>query len=358
MTTPSILNLLSQHPILLELSSYLSTLDLFHLALASRYCHSLILGSPRLFEVLKRQCLCDGRGLRHQIAAHNRGENPESGSKYSYTAGLLDDEPIEVHLYARRCDEAGALPCLRCGINVCEECRVYPRTLRDDIYGRDRRPHLNSCWFLGRVFCLCPACDVAMETRLQDQQFLQADRCDCDIYCRWICRKCSRTETREEDEYRRNNTKYEGDHSETKVMGDHQDAILLFCPCGSTIPQDAVPRCWLCSRRHRPEGEWQDEFEEMGANTPPYVDNGGSYPRYSSAYSRGITWDGYPRLKYQGPIHQATGNVRDTVVNGEDEMLVTDLPLRSSQRKQGPVTQGEFYRHRTAGGWEARDAGI
>lgn len=315
MARPSILNLLSQHPILSALSGYLSTLDLFHLGLTSRYCHALVLGSPQLFDVLKRQCLCDGRGLRHRVAAYNRSEDPESGRKISYTGGLLNDEPIEVQLYAQRCDEAGALPCLRCGINICEECRVYPRTLPDDGYDRDWRPHLNSCWFLSRVFCLCPPCDAAMETRLPGQQFLQPGRCDCDIYRRWICRKCARAEAREESEYREKHTKYVeywDELPETKVMGDHQDSVLLFCPCGSAIPEDSVPRCLLCKRRHRPENEWGDEFGELGGNTPPYVDGEGSYPRYSSAY-HDSNWDGYPRLKYQGPIHRSTDKAGDAV---------------------------------------------
>ena len=64
MTDPaSLLDLIGQYPVLATLSSYLSTIDLLHLGLAARRAHALILGSPEVFEVLKRQCLCDGRGL-------------------------------------------------------------------------------------------------------------------------------------------------------------------------------------------------------------------------------------------------------------------------------------------------------
>ena len=132
-------------------------------------------------------------------------------------------------------------------------------------------------------------------------------------------------------------TKYSWDELvETKVMGDHQDSVFLFCPCGSTIPQDTVPRCWLCKRRHRPEQEWVDEFEGLRANTPPYVDGEGTYPRYTAGYELDITWNGYPKLKYQGPIYQYIDKADGAVGEGNDEIVATDPPPSFITKEIGP----------------------
>jgi hypothetical protein len=60
----TITDVLSQHPILASLAPFLSTLDFYHLGLTSRTHYAYILSSRRVFDVLRRQCLCDGGGLR------------------------------------------------------------------------------------------------------------------------------------------------------------------------------------------------------------------------------------------------------------------------------------------------------
>ncbi|KAG4439431.1 hypothetical protein IFR05_005078 [Cadophora sp. M221] len=58
-----LLSVLSQYKILTGTAQYLSTLDIFHLALANSDFYSVILQSPRVFNRLKLTALCDGRGL-------------------------------------------------------------------------------------------------------------------------------------------------------------------------------------------------------------------------------------------------------------------------------------------------------
>ena len=118
--------LIARHPILRTLSSFLSTLDLFYLALTNRTHHSYILASRATFDALRRDCLCDGGGL-----AQRQNFAGLYSLKYrSYVWGkgrkIWQDEPIEVRLYATKCDEAGALPCQKCGINICEVCLKGP----------------------------------------------------------------------------------------------------------------------------------------------------------------------------------------------------------------------------------------
>ena len=114
----NLLDLVIQYPILTHLASYLSTLDLLHVGLANRTFHALVLSSPSIFTQLKRTALCDGSGLRLRQSFRGLYSPPWYGRRDGRT--IREDESIEVKLYATKCDEAGALPCLRCGINVCE----------------------------------------------------------------------------------------------------------------------------------------------------------------------------------------------------------------------------------------------
>lgn len=59
----SLLFLLSQYELLERTAAHLSTLDLFHLALACSQLHALVRKSEPVFDRLKRVALCDGRGL-------------------------------------------------------------------------------------------------------------------------------------------------------------------------------------------------------------------------------------------------------------------------------------------------------
>ena len=118
---PSFLELTAQHPILCALARSLSTVNLFHLALTCHENHTFILASKQVFEILRRHCLCDGTGLKRR--QNRTGLYPP---RWSYNWGskrkIWVDEPIEVQLWATKCDAANALPCRKCGINVCEVC--------------------------------------------------------------------------------------------------------------------------------------------------------------------------------------------------------------------------------------------
>ncbi|KAI9172680.1 hypothetical protein HJFPF1_02190 [Paramyrothecium foliicola] len=297
-----IYDLLQQYPLLTTLTEYLSTTDLINLGLTSRAHHALILKSAEVFNTLKRSCLCDGSGLRHRIERVERDHWKYWGSR------INGDEEIEVRLFSRKCDESGALPCTRCGVNVCEECRVCPRTISD--YGPQTRPHLTPSWCSQTIMCLCEPCDARTEQELVGK-FLNPF-CDCDIYKRWICRKCFEFEEKEATHYYENHTISEADNWEkycnmvdkTKVMSDHANDRLFFCTCGSTVPKNTAFRCTLCKRRHRSEFEWCAEYNEMRTNVPGHVDDYGAYPIYSRVYESGGNWNGYPRLRYSGPIYQ------------------------------------------------------
>ncbi|KAI1394305.1 uncharacterized protein F4822DRAFT_44831 [Hypoxylon trugodes] len=295
---PVLSDLIGQYPILTTIASYLSSVDLLHLGLACRDFHALILSSTKGFEALRRDCLCDGSGLRRRLDAWRHYKY-----KWGSTRRILQDEEIEVRLFAVKCDEAGALPCVKCGINICEECREYPRVMPR--YGNPplRRPHLNDTWEVVNIMCLCDACDSAIEDQVHGE-FLN-ELCDCDVYNRWICPKCAEDEERWTKEYYDKYTALESiedtydDFQEyqglTKVMADHQSGILFHCVCGAYVPQEARPRCIWCTRKHRPEYEWYRELEQLLGR--PLDD--GSYPIYDSAYMRS-----YPILPYTGLVYQ------------------------------------------------------
>lgn len=123
---PTLQSITAQYPVLSCLSSWVSTLDLFHLSLTSKHFYDHILASKPVFDHLKRTALCDGRGLKRR----QNFEPPyrlATGTKFGKEQKCWTDEPIEVRLWALECDEAGALPCRKCGINICEECRRYKR---------------------------------------------------------------------------------------------------------------------------------------------------------------------------------------------------------------------------------------
>ncbi|KAI2620594.1 hypothetical protein GGR54DRAFT_601612 [Hypoxylon sp. NC1633] len=258
---PVLSDLVSQYPVLTTIANYLSTLDLFYLGLTCRGCHADNLSSTKVFDTLRRNCLCDGLGLRRRQNIRNR-----SGHMLGNGGRSSQDEEIEAKLVATKCDEAGTLPCLKCGINICEECREYPRVFPKY---PNRRPHLNGPWQNENLMCLCDACDTRLEEQLQGK-FLN-ELCDCDRYRRWICLKCVREETRWTQEYYKRHTvrevddydHYEKYYDSTKVMQDHQFEILFYCICGACVPKSARPRCTWCKRKHRPEEEWSAEMMEM-----------------------------------------------------------------------------------------------
>jgi hypothetical protein len=58
----------SIYPILRTLASFVSTLDLFNLALTCKSNYQQIRASEKTFNALRRHCLCDGHGLAERQA--------------------------------------------------------------------------------------------------------------------------------------------------------------------------------------------------------------------------------------------------------------------------------------------------
>ena len=116
----SLHSVLSQYEILINTARYLSALDLLHLALANSYFYAIILQSTLVFDRLKVTALCDGTGL---IARQNfqalYAVSPEQWN-WGRTKKARYDEELEVGVWNLKCDTTDALPCLKCGVNVCE----------------------------------------------------------------------------------------------------------------------------------------------------------------------------------------------------------------------------------------------
>jgi hypothetical protein len=112
--------LLSQFELLERTAQHLSTLDLLHLASTCSELYTLIRQSEPIFNRLKRVALCDGHGLKARqefqgvYALHAWNFVWGKGRKAHY------DEELEVRVWNLKCDAVNALPCLRCGVNVCE----------------------------------------------------------------------------------------------------------------------------------------------------------------------------------------------------------------------------------------------
>jgi hypothetical protein len=179
----------------------MSTVDLYNLALTNRTHYSHILGSPTLFKKLRRLCLCDGRGLVKRQNFQRPYYTNRGAGEWTRNSHLYSDEEIEVKLYNAKCDEGGALPCVKCGINVCEECRYY---LRARPSYKTRRPHVDSARQISNIMCLCPECDSAVEEEVKGQ-FLN-ELCDCDPWARWICTRCKIEESDFDTEYCKKHT--------------------------------------------------------------------------------------------------------------------------------------------------------
>lgn len=227
---PSLTALISSYPILTTLSSLVSSVDLLNLALTNHTHHDCIMASPPIFSSLLRSTLCTGSGILDRQTSHDRMRT----YKWSRLAQPNErDEPIEVHLYALKCDTADTLPCCKCGINVCEECR---HRLEPGVWGgpwpipwwHHRRPHLNVSWELDSIVCLCPRCDAKAEDEVRGK-FL-SELCDCDELRRWICRKCKRGERKAWLDYRKDHTIMEAHFDQTMSLPDHQHERWVSLP--------------------------------------------------------------------------------------------------------------------------------
>jgi hypothetical protein len=135
--------LISEYPILQSLSPFVSTLDLFHIALACKANYTFILSFKRLFNYLRRQSLWDGRGLAERQAFTSLYSLEHRHYNFGYKPYIFLDKPIGVHLYNLEYDEAAALPCRTYSINIYEEYWYY---LREPPYKGNRRryPYLNA----------------------------------------------------------------------------------------------------------------------------------------------------------------------------------------------------------------------
>ena len=207
--------LCTQYGLLRGLAQYLTTIDLFNIALTCKHLNDLILGQQRTFEELKKLNLCDGSGLRAR-QEESKLENFSCHPKENATT-LLNVQ----------CDETGGRPCLKCGVNVCSECRCYPRV--GDSYGPCRRPHYSVTYQMYNIIAYCQACDEEVANRI-GQEF-----CECDRYTRWICHACDVRERREASWYYENFTEFDGGGDEEEaarglMLGDHQhDRTVSYC---------------------------------------------------------------------------------------------------------------------------------
>ncbi|KAF2789008.1 hypothetical protein K505DRAFT_352843 [Melanomma pulvis-pyrius CBS 109.77] len=254
----SLNRIISLFPTLQSLASFVSTIDLFSLALTNKSNYAYILSSQSTFNSLRRRCICDGRGLLDRQTFAGLYNCNQLDVVYNSWSNSWSNEPIEVRLYNANCDAAGALPCRKCGINICEECRHYQREPPDSI---EPRPHINAAQEVRNVMCLCNACDARVEAKVRGQ-FLN-ETCDCNVYKRWICHKCAKEEQKFTRKYYNEFTTLEQAEGLTKYIRDSAIFRDFFCLCTATVPQNTRPRCTWCKRRHLPENQWRLEWEEI-----------------------------------------------------------------------------------------------
>lgn len=203
--------LFSQYELFEQTANHLSTIDLYHAALACSDLHVLIRKPENTFKRLKRVALCDGYGLQARqsfsgpfngltgLGVANWPSNPSRKEVGVYPC--YAKEEVEIRVWNLKCDETNALPCLKCSLNVCERCRYVPR-----VYGRDRqdpsrRPHLDWSGEAVNLIVYCAECDPAVEERTEGRY------CNCDRYTRWICLRCHNKEDEESSWYQRHRTK-------------------------------------------------------------------------------------------------------------------------------------------------------
>lgn len=197
-------NLLSQYELLVITASHLSTVDLYRVALTCSELQELILKPRETFNGLKRYALCDGAGIKAR--QNYRLPRPDWYDPCPETE-------IEVHIFNLECDNTERLPCIKCGINVCEECRSYPRL--GDGYGPCRLPHYSVNGELENVICYCDKCDREVEKKFG------GELCKCDRYARWICKFCEWKESEEVSWYC-DRTKLGEIDEEGMAIFDHQ----------------------------------------------------------------------------------------------------------------------------------------
>ena len=271
-----LVSLFSQYEMLHITARYLSTIDLFHIALACSDLYTLIRKPDEKFRRLTQLTLCDGSGLQ----ARQNFEGIYSGVPRYKVDPLYDhgprrhgEEEIEVRVWTLRCDETGGLPCQKCGVNVCEECRFVPRVQEPTSYWTARFPWIclnNARQPCGMIY-YCDECDAAVEARLNGAF------CNCDQYKRWVCLRCYHKEEAEQSWYLstcmipgavRNNLV-----RNNETMLDEYGNRACYCPCGRRPKATGNMRCIWCKRKHeiqvvsRRDGTLHSEslyFERVG----------------------------------------------------------------------------------------------
>ncbi|KAH8586043.1 hypothetical protein B0O99DRAFT_529451 [Bisporella sp. PMI_857] len=255
----AIFSLFSQYQILKLTSRHLSTLDLLYLALTCSELNTIIRKSEHVWNRLKREAVCDGRGLKTRQEFQRLYALTDKDCRWGTRRRARYDEEIEVRVWNLKCDAGNALPCHKCGINVCEECRYVPRVRDLPGWKACRRPHFDPAWESHTVICYCTECDRNVDRELP--LFLN-EYCDCDQYTRWICLPCKEKEDKADVDYYSTRTKgqleFEGDLEEGMWLHDHQQLRAFWCPCGVRAPKDTNVRCAWCKRKHNLD-TWKDE---------------------------------------------------------------------------------------------------
>ncbi|KAL9131995.1 MAG: hypothetical protein Q9217_000205 [Psora testacea] len=236
----SLVCVFSQYELLERTANYLSTIDLYNTALTCSDLFALIRQSERTFTRLKRVALCDGSGLRarqNYEGFYNglQGRGSWHWKNSDWAGGrCLAVEEIEIRVWRRKCDGVHALPCIKCGINVCEECRYVPRVRTGDAYNPSRRPHYNTTYQNDNMICYCDDCDEPFEAQTEGKF------CDCDRYTRWICLRCRVNEQKELVSYMKHHTQFYGGGDEDEaysgmILSDHQHQRMVSPPEQPTI---------------------------------------------------------------------------------------------------------------------------
>lgn len=273
----NIVALLSQYELLEKMAHFLSALDLFHLASTNSNLYILIRKTEPIFDRLKSVALCDGHGLKirqefggiYQLHTEDYIWGRAQGRKAKY------DEELEVRVWNLNCDSANGLPCLRCRVNVCEECRYVPRVRDTPSYRSRRKPHHIPYPRPISIICFCAACDVEVERNLS---LSLSEYCDCDQYTRWICLPCKVKEDQENRDYFQTRTKWYREWTSDLEEGMWHDGILeniaFWCPCGKRAPKDGNIRCSWCKRKHN-LNTWKDGDPDW----TPFFDEDPCYPK-------------------------------------------------------------------------------
>ncbi|KAH6669519.1 hypothetical protein B0J14DRAFT_598878 [Halenospora varia] len=292
----NIADLLSQYGLLKQMAHFLSALDLFHLALTNPVLYTLICKSKTTFDRLKSVALCDGHGLKmrqefggiYELRAEDFAWREGRRARY--------DEELEVRVWNLTCDSTNGLSCLRCRVNVCEECRYVPR-VRDTprMYSLPRQHHL-AYPRPNNIIFFCAGCDVEVERNLP---LSLSEYCDCDQYKRWICLPCKVKEDQIYSKYLETRAKgdreWAGDLEEGMWYHGVVEHIAFWCPCGERAPRGGNIRCSWCKRRHN-LNTWKDGDPDW----IPFFDEDPCYPRFAVDNMGDQIM--YPRLEYNGPI--------------------------------------------------------